>query len=105
VGHFVRKEDAVAAARSRLQAELGRGRKAIFNPRLGFWWTGVDGKPPEQKFELRGPLGNAINELNIDLDIQLAKGFALDIPATSGLESKSGTSRLSCRVQIGGGLP
>jgi transcriptional regulator with XRE-family HTH domain len=69
--HFVLKEDAVAAARSRFQAEFGRGKKVIFNPRLGFWWTGVDDNQPEQTFELRGPLGNAINELNIELNIQL----------------------------------
>jgi hypothetical protein len=68
--HYVHREDAIAATRALLEAAQGTG-KVFCNRRQGYWWTGVGYSRTAQRFTLRGPLGPAIDDLNVELNIPL----------------------------------
>jgi transcriptional regulator with XRE-family HTH domain len=69
--HFASKEDAVSATRELLEAARSSGEKATYNHRIGFWCTAINDRSRDQTIKLSGPIGNSINELNLELGISL----------------------------------
>lgn len=69
--YFAEKQEAIDCVSREIRGAQARGEFVGFNHERDYWWFAPEGKAEQRRARLSGPLGNAINDINATLNVQL----------------------------------